>query len=110
MLRETVQFASLAGAEPAGESEVQVCVKLPPPPAQLLTQEPAALASSEVYPSSLKQTCEKKKKRERKKESEVTLKCYSKDTLVPLESKYKPDAIGRVLVEEIAEKGRANNS
>lgn len=62
VLRETVHFASLAGAEPAGESEEQVCVKLPPPPAQLLTQEPAALASSEVYPSSLKQTCEKKKK------------------------------------------------
>lgn len=46
----------------------------------------------------------------KKHESEVTLKCYSKDTLVPLESKYTPDAIGRVLVEEIAQKVRANNS
>lgn len=107
MLRETVQFASLAGAEPARDSEEQACAKLPLPPAQPLTEEPAALASSEVNPSSLKQTCGKKIKI---KESEVTLKCYSKDTLVPLESKYKPDVIGRVLVEEIAEKGRANNS
>lgn len=44
------------------------------------------------------------KKKKDTSESEVTLKCNSEDTLVPLETKYKPDVIGRVIVKKIAQR------
>lgn len=68
----------------------------------MLTKEAPSLAFSEVNPSNLKQTCGKKKKDT--SESEVTLKCNSEDTLVPLETKHKPDIIGRVIVKKIAQR------
>lgn len=37
-------------------------------------------------------------------ESEVTLKCNSEDTLVPLETKHKPDILGRFIVKKIAQR------
>lgn len=67
----------------------------------MLTKESPSLAFSEVNPSNLKQTCGKKKDTS---ESEVTLKCNSEDTLVPLETKHKPDIIGRVIVKKIVQR------
>lgn len=71
-------------------------------------KEAVSLAFSEVNPNSLKQTGGGKKQKQHKNnhntyESEITLKYNSKDTLVPVESKYKPDAIYGVIVEKIAQ-------